>query len=149
MVQTAAGSELARVVVVDAQGAQLLDLLVRPSGPVLDYRTRWSGMTAERLEGAAHDLEAARAEVRRLVSSSTLVVAHSGENDLRALRLVHTRVLDTAVLFMGGRSRRSKLSLKSLAFEHLGSVIQQGSHEPLEDARAALALARLVVRQRG
>ena len=34
-----------------------------------------------------------------LVCSRTLLVGHSLENDLKALRVVHAKVLDTAVLF--------------------------------------------------
>lgn len=43
MVITADGFVLARVSVVDGGGARLLDQLVLPDGPVLDYNTRWSG----------------------------------------------------------------------------------------------------------
>ena len=35
----------------------------------------------------------------QLVCSETFLVGHSLENDLKALRVVHSRVLDTALLF--------------------------------------------------
>ena len=47
----------------------------------------------------------------QLVCSRTLLVGHSLENDLKALRVVHARVLDTAVLFphpKAGRHERGQ-----------------------------------------
>ncbi len=49
MVKTEFGMELARVSIVDAYGRVIYDRLVRPSHPVIDYLTDYSGITKEML----------------------------------------------------------------------------------------------------
>ena len=169
MVGTALGSELARVTAVDEAGAVLLDTLVRPARPVLDYRTAFSGITAALLEaGGATTLTLAEAREALFagarirpghdrgaggagagagvgagagsvagagagagVDGATILVGHGLENDLAALRLVHDRVIDTAVLYPKeaveeGGICRGKYKLKALALELLGRIIQDG-----------------------
>lgn len=146
MVRCGTRLELAWLGVVARDGAVLLDALVRPSEPVTDYLTQWSGVTATKLAGDnVMSLEAARDALFALIDANTLICGHSLENDLHALRLVHERVLDTAVLYpraSGAASRRVKHALRHLSRRYLGRAIQEGtSHSPLEDARAAMALA--------
>lgn len=61
--------------------------------------------------------------------------------------MYHTRIVDTALLFPSLRGGAFKSSLRVLAREHLGRVIQQGvkGHDSVEDARAALDLALLKI----
>lgn len=47
----------------------------------------------------------------------TILIGHSLENDLNALRIVHDKVIDTSVLFMNDTGK--KLPLKSLASYYL------------------------------
>lgn len=86
MCLTAEGLELTRVVALGSGGELLLDRLVAPRNPVLDHVTRFSGITPAMLEGVTTRLEDARAELARLLGPDTLLVAHSGENDLHALK---------------------------------------------------------------
>ncbi len=53
-----------------------------------------------------------------MIDENDIRVGHSLENDLRALRIVHGKIIDTAVLFRGRNGR--KFSLK-----HLYSVLLQ------------------------
>jgi hypothetical protein len=178
MVGTALGSELARVTAVDETGAVLLDALVLPARPVVDYRTAFSGITAALLEaGPTLTLAAAREAlfVTRSehgaggagagvgVDGATILVGHGLANDLAALRLVHGRVIDTAILYPKEKEGgRGKFKLKTLALELLGRIIQDGGssgssgggdqqqqqqlgHDSVEDARAAMELALLKV----
>ena len=92
-------SLLARVCVVDLFGQILLDVHVRPTEPVTDYRTfvsgvRYGDLTEER--GAA-DADVVRERVRKLIEGKVLV-GHALENDLAALGLDHPQgdVRDTA-----------------------------------------------------
>ena len=53
MVITSGGAqELARLTAVDAHGCVLLDMLVVPDAPVVNYNTQFSGITKELLRGA-------------------------------------------------------------------------------------------------
>lgn len=47
-----------------------------------------------------------------IVGSETLLVGHALENDLRALRLTHARIVDTGTLFPHPRGLPYKTKLK-------------------------------------
>jgi RNA exonuclease 1 len=54
---------------------------------------------------------------------------------------VHTRIVDSALLFPHGRGLPFRMSLRELAKRHLGLTIQTAGadgHSSLEDARIAL-----------
>ena len=76
-----------------------------------------------------------------IIHEDDIIVAHSGENDLKALRLVHNNIVDTSVIFRGDNGR--KYSLKHLSNVLLQKQIQSSSagHCSKEDAEAALVLA--------
>lgn len=50
------------------------------------------------LDGAKYDLEQARALFLELIDGDTIIIGHSLENDFKVLRLIHTRVIDTAMV---------------------------------------------------
>lgn len=72
-------------------------------------------------------------------------MGHSLENDLRALKISHLKVIDTAILFASGRSAFFKPSLRGLAMKHLKKEIQASNagHSSLEDARTVAELVNL------
>ena len=77
-----------------------------------------------------------------LIHEEDVIVAHSGENDLRALRIVHSNVVDTSVVFRADNGR--KYSLKHLSNVLLQRQIQKSGssgHCSQEDAEASLILA--------
>ena len=78
--------QLARVALVDASGNTLLDELVKPDRPVIDYLTRYSGITEEILEGASYTFNEVRTKVTAILDGCVLV-GHSLECDLEALKL--------------------------------------------------------------
>lgn len=145
MVRTETALELARVSLVNLSGDILYDAFVKPLRPVTDYLTQYSGITANTLEDIQLTMEQARAEVLKLVKKDTILCGHSLENDLRALNIIHKRVIDTSILYPHNAPAR-KWSLKSLAQRYLRQSIQSNSqhkgHDSVEDARAALFLAR-------
>lgn len=164
----ASGLELARVTVLDSQGRAVLDRFVKPLHPVVDYVTRYSGVAPENLEGepddgdpsaagnsssltSPHDqrplsFARARACVLSLIAEDDVLVGHSLESDLHALRLVHPCVIDTSCLYKSRRGPPFKPGLRELCESVLGRMIQQENHDSAEDARAALHLVQHAAR---
>ena len=61
---------------------------------------------------ASPPLPPAQALFMQHVSAETLLVGHSLDNDLLALRIVHARVLDTAIMYPHPRGPPYKSALK-------------------------------------
>ncbi|KAL8426639.1 hypothetical protein Efla_005896 [Eimeria flavescens] len=140
MVDTASGKELGRVCVVDSNCEVILDELVKPSGPVVDYLTQFSGLTKEILDKATLSLEDVHELLKSKLQSGAILVGHSLEYDLRALRVVHRRCIDTTVLYPHNREGLM-LSLKKLAQLYLKKTMKRVcGHDPREDAQAAMLL---------
>lgn len=110
---------VARLSVVDMSNKLVFDIIIKPSEKILDCNTRFSGLTMEQLEKAEHNLEATIRKFFELVNSETILIGHSLESDLRALRLVHKRVVDTSVAFPHRLGPPMKRALRNLASDHL------------------------------
>lgn len=148
MAWTSKGFELIRVTVVSYLDRKtILDRLVWPKGKILDLNTRFSGVSnmddGVEFEGRKLPpltLEDMYTELFELISSKTIIIGHGLENDLNALRLIHHRVVDTAILFP--RSKTRTHSLKELTWDFLSRVIQSGEHDSMEDSLAAIDIVR-------
>jgi Exonuclease len=146
-------SVLARVSIVNYQGKCFFDSFVKVDEPVTDYRTEFSGIRREDLESEhALPFGVVRARVKKILHRAILV-GHGLENDLAVLHLnkSHSLIRDTSryVPFMAQsmdgmlRARR----LRDLLWEHCGVVIQNGEHNSIEDAWAAMVLFRRVEKE--
>jgi len=140
-------SACCQICVVDADGNTILNKLVKPPGKIVNYNTRWSGVTEEMLKDVTLTLQDVHKDLKLICGPNTILVGHSLENDLHTLKLIHTRIIDTSVLFPHARGNGRKNSLKYLANKYLKRKIQKGDgvtgHSPDEDALAALDLYKL------
>ncbi|XP_054433534.1 apoptosis-enhancing nuclease [Pteronotus mesoamericanus] len=143
-------SELARCSVVSYHGDVLYDKYIRPEMPIVDYRTRWSGITRQHMSKAI-PFQVAQKEILKLLKGK-VVVGHALHNDFKALKYVHPRsqTRDTTyvpnLLSQPGLHTRTRVSLKDLALQLLHKKIQVGQHghSSVEDAATAMELYRLV-----
>ncbi|CED84226.1 3'-5' exonuclease [Phaffia rhodozyma] len=151
MLYTTAGFTVGRITLVDEDGKMVFDEFVRiDPAHALDYNTRFSGLHPHQIEAASMNLIDARQALMAFIGPATIIVGHGLENDLKALRLIHHRVIDTAVLFAHPQGPPFRFSLKTLALSHLKQTIQDSAdqgHSSEEDARACIELIKWRVAQ--
>lgn len=141
------GRVLTRVSLTDFDNNVLYDELVKPSEPIVDYLTQYSGITEEMLEGVETTLEEVQNKILEIVSSNDTLIGHSLESDLNILKLKHPNIVDTSVCYDHPRGPPSKASLKMLMSTHLDTAIQKSfkGHDSVEDCISCMELVKLKI----
>lgn len=169
---TTLGLELIRLTATAwPNGEDLLDVLVRPLGEVLDLNSRFSGVWPKDYANALsyecisvdEEKPSKGSEQRlRIVESPTIgrdllfehltpetpLIGHALDNDLNATRIIHPSIVDTVLLFPHPRGLPLRFGLKALMKKHLDRDVQMGGdqgHDSKEDARAAGDLVKFKV----
>ncbi|CAF9926445.1 RNA exonuclease 3 [Imshaugia aleurites] len=169
---TTLGLELIRLTATNwPNGEELLDVLVRPLGEVLDLNSRFSGVWPKDYANAlsyermsVDDKNQSKDSEQRLrvvespsiardllfehLTPETPLIGHALDNDLNATRIIHPSIVDTVLLFPHPRGLPLRFGLKALMKKHLDRDVQMGGdqgHDSKEDARAAGDLVRLRV----
>jgi DNA polymerase III epsilon subunit-like protein len=170
---TTLGLELIRLTAISwPEGRELLDVLVKPMGEVLDLNSRYSGVFPEHYASATaytpdrsspaekrsktptplqvvDSPAAARALLFQFLQPDTPLIGHAIDNDLNACRIIHPTVIDTVLLYPHPRGRLpNRMSLKALARKFLDRDIQTGGergHDSKEDSLATGDLVRVKV----
>ncbi|KAL3445990.1 ribonuclease H-like domain-containing protein [Aspergillus insuetus] len=144
---------LAQLVAIDVlTGDILVDVLVKPNGPVKHYRTEHSGLKEESFVEAkgkrklVKRVDLARQRLFKWIDQDTILVGHGLQSDFRALEIRHNgvdthnkvNVIDTQIVarkevermiaiqprWKTGRPPRGKTKLKHLAESLCGQTIQ-------------------------
>lgn len=146
---------LARVSVIRGygklKGTALIDDYVAVREPVVDYLTRFSGLSegdldASRSPHKVSSLKSVYKRLRCLVDAGCIFVGHGLKSDFRIINFVvpPNQVIDTVTLFRAKNKRL--LGLRFLSNTLLGGDIQSKTHDSIEDADAALRLYDLYVK---
>lgn len=142
---TRVGSELTRISVVNEKHETVYESFVKPYNSIIDYVTRYSGITKSILENVTKRLEDVQKELRELLPPDAILVGQSLNTDLHALKMMHPYIIDTSLIYNLNGERSKKPKLKVLAREFLNEDIQnqRGGHCSVEDSLACLKLVQL------
>ncbi|GFR25370.1 RNA exonuclease 5 [Trichonephila clavata] len=149
MCTTTENSELTRISVVNENCDVIYHTLVKPDNKIIDYLTRFSGVTEKMLRDVTVKLRDVQQQLQKILPPDAILIGHSLNCDLHALKMMHPYVIDTSIIFNEcGMSRGNKRALKTLAFDYLDKTIQNKNegHEPTEDAVTAMQLVKLKLR---
>ncbi|KAG9234067.1 ribonuclease H-like domain-containing protein [Amylocarpus encephaloides] len=125
-------------------GAILINRIVNPMEPIMQWCTNLHGISKAMLADAVAQGEAlsgwegAREELWKYIDEETIIVGHGLRNDLDVLRIIHPRIVDSAILSGKAVGVNRTWGLKQLCSELLGFEIRQsrgGVHDCLEDVR--------------
>ena len=88
-----------------------------------------------------------QAQLLYKLDAKDVLIGHSLESDLRAVKMLHSRVVDTSVVFPHKMGPPFKRALRTIAAEQIQRIIQQDvdGHDSKEDALACLDIMKVKV----
>ncbi|GMS80091.1 hypothetical protein PENTCL1PPCAC_2266, partial [Pristionchus entomophagus] len=138
--------ELTRVSIVREDGSVLLDSLVKPTNRITDYLTKYSGITADLIDPVTITLKDVQNAIRASLPPDAILVGHSLEFDMRALRMAHPYCLDIGSLYNISGNSKKRTGLKTLSSIFLDTHIQDESgHCSIVDAWMTMRLIRMKI----
>ncbi|XP_076831542.1 uncharacterized protein LOC143476996 isoform X2 [Brachyhypopomus gauderio] len=147
MCYTTHGLEVVRVTLVNSSLQVVYDTFVKPNNEVIDYNTRYSGVSEDEVKASSPSLQEVQAVLLSFISKDTILVGHGLENDLCALKLLHSAVVDTCVMFPHRLGPPHKRELSSLTTEILRRIIQESGRDARDHAEACMELVLWKVKE--
>lgn len=109
------------------------------------------------MSGVTKTLKEVQQHLQQLIPADTILLGHSLENDLKALKvfyssfreshewlqLVHSKVIDTSILYPHMRGDGYKSALRFLSQKFLSRTIQSEEHNSIQDCIACMELVQL------
>lgn len=142
------GLVLTRVSIVDFNLTVIYDKLVKPDVPIIDYLTKYSGITEEKLLNVDTKLQDVQQDILKIISADDILIGHSLQSDLDALQMKHPRIVDTAVIFDHKAGPPFRPALRYLASTYLEDDIQNNDavgHDSIEDSVACMKLVKMKI----
>jgi len=140
MCYTREGLEATQITIVNMNCETVYETYVKPDSEIIDYNSKYSGIFPSTLEGVNKTLTDVQKDLLSFINTSTILVGHGLNNDLRALRISHPTCIDTSLLYEHPKYPWYRHDLKYLAYKHLCRTIQAGAYFPDEDARTIMDL---------
>ncbi|XP_050453398.1 uncharacterized protein LOC126852537 isoform X1 [Cataglyphis hispanica] len=132
------GLELTKVTVIDLYGNLVYETLVKPKNKIIDYNTKFSGITEEQMSNVTMTLEQVQEDLLKFIHAETILLGHNLASDFRMLQLLHNNVVDTTMICPHSKGFPYCMALKTLARNSLSREIQKDTHDSLEDARTVV-----------
>ncbi|XP_053675441.1 uncharacterized protein LOC128725701 [Anopheles nili] len=138
-------SVLTRVSIVNEAGNIVYNELVKPLQKIIDYRTRFSGITEQMLKNVTKRLKDVQRDLRALLPPDAILVGHSLNSDLDAMEMLHPYVIDTSIVYniSGNQSHKQKLRILAKKFLHKDIQCGTDGHDSIEDCVTSLELVKL------
>ncbi|KJP86859.1 hypothetical protein AK88_03469 [Plasmodium fragile] len=134
--------ELTKITVVDAYMNIVYDSYVVPDNQITDYLTPYSGISESTLHNVHTKLEDVQEHLKKIFNKESILIGHSLENDLHALKIYHDYVIDTSVVYSHSAYCFMKPSLFNLCQRHLGITMKrEKGHNSIDDAKISMFLA--------
>jgi len=128
------------VINVEDMSQVLIDTLVVPNDPIVDYVSNINGITEEDMKNCCFTFDHAQVAMLKICCNRTLLIGHSLISDLSSIKLFHTVVVDTSFLYGLVLQPTHSPGLKDLA----KFVLQKDMpdiHDSVNDARITAEVA--------
>lgn len=142
MAFTKRGMEVIKISVVKMNGNVIYDHFVKPYDDVVDYGTEIHGITESEVATATKTLADVQNDLRQFIHAESLIIGHGVYNDLRIMRFIHKRVIDSSIVFKHENGPQYCYSLKTLSKLVLNKEIRAPGecHDSIQDATLAMEI---------